>query len=53
MNVPSSTHFTAPPEWQWLVACYFFFGGLAGGCYFLAVLIDLFGRMVDRPLSRR
>jgi len=40
MNVSKSTHFTAPPEWQWLVACYFFFGGLAGGL--------LFSRCVDR-----
>ena len=30
----------------------FFFGGLAGGCYFLAALIDLFGRPEDRPLAR-
>jgi formate-dependent nitrite reductase membrane component NrfD len=27
-------------------------GGLAGGCYFLAALIDLFGRPEDRPLAR-
>ena len=49
---PSSTFFTASPEWGWLVTFYFFFGGLAGGCYFLAVLIDLFGRLEDRPLAR-
>src|SRR5688572_7559431 len=47
-----STLFTAPPEWQWLVITYFFVGGLAGGCYFLAVLIDLVGRVEDRPLAR-
>lgn len=52
MNLPSSTYFSAPPDWGWLIACYFFFGGLAGGCYFLAVLIDLFGRRADRPLAR-
>ena len=51
-TVPSSTFFSAPPEWGWLIVCYFFFGGLAGGCYFLAVLIDLFGRPEDRPLAR-
>ena len=39
-----STFFTAPPHWHWLIVCYFFLGGLAGGCYFLAALIDLFGR---------
>jgi protein NrfD len=50
-GVPSSTYFSAPPEWGWLIAIYFFFGGLAGGTYFLASLIDLFGRSEDRPLS--
>ena len=49
---PSSTFFSAPPEWGWLIVLYFFFGGLAGGCYFLAVLIDFFGRDEDRPLAR-
>ena len=50
--VPSSTFFTTPPHWEWLIVLYFFFGGLAGGCYFLAVLIDLLGRTEDRPLAR-
>jgi formate-dependent nitrite reductase membrane component NrfD len=49
---PSSTFFSAPPDWGWLIVWYFFFGGLAGGCYFLAVLIDFFGRPEDRPLAR-
>jgi protein NrfD len=49
---PSNTYYSAPPEWEWLIVFYFFFGGLAGGCYFLAVLIDLFGRPEDRPLAR-
>jgi len=49
---PSSTYFTAPPHWEWLIVVYFFLGGLAGGCYFLAVLIDLFGSAEDRPLAR-
>ena len=40
------------PDWGWLIVFYFFFGGLAGGCYFLAALIDLFGRPEDRPLAR-
>jgi formate-dependent nitrite reductase membrane component NrfD len=34
-GVPSSTYFSAPPDWGWLIALYFFFGGLAGGSYFL------------------
>jgi protein NrfD len=50
-TIPSSTYFSAPPDWGWLIALYFFFGGLAGGSYFLASLIDLFGRSEDRPLS--
>jgi len=49
---PSSTFFTDPPHWQWLIILYFFIGGLAGGCYFLAVLVDFFGRAADRPLAR-
>ena len=51
-TVPSSTYFSAPPDWGWLITFYFFFGGLAGGCYFLAALIDLLGRPEDRPLAR-
>ena len=47
-----STWFTAHPHWHWLVVLYFFFGGLAGGCYVLAAVIDLFGRTQDRPLAR-
>jgi formate-dependent nitrite reductase membrane component NrfD len=50
--VPSSTFFSVPPDWGWLVVLYFFVGGLAGGCYFIAVLIDFFGRPTDRPLAR-
>jgi formate-dependent nitrite reductase membrane component NrfD len=50
--VPSSTFFTASPHWHWLIITYFFIGGLAGGCYVLAVLLDLFGRLGDRPLAR-
>jgi formate-dependent nitrite reductase membrane component NrfD len=50
--MPSDTYFTAPPEWTWLVVLYFFFGGIAGGSYFIAGLIDLFGDEADRPLSR-
>jgi protein NrfD len=47
-----STFFTEPPHWRWLIVLYFFLGGIAGGCYFLAALIDLFGRVTDRPLAR-
>lgn len=47
-----STYFTEAPHWQWLIVLYFFVGGLAGGSYFLAVLIDFLGRWEDRPLAR-
>jgi formate-dependent nitrite reductase membrane component NrfD len=47
-----STLFTDAPHWRWLIVFYFFVGGLAGGSYFLAVLIDLFGSREDRPLAR-
>jgi len=49
---PSDTYFTAPAEWHWLVIVYFFFGGLAGGSYAIAAMIDLFGAPSDRALSR-
>jgi protein NrfD len=51
-GAPSSTWFTTAPHWGWLIVLYFFIGGLAGGSYFLAALIDLFGRREDRPLAR-
>lgn len=51
-GAPSSTWFTTAPHWEWYIVFYFFIGGLAGGCYFLAALIDLFGRAEDRPLAR-
>ena len=52
IDAPSSTWFTTNPHWQWYIVLYFFIGGLAGGCYFLATLIDSFGRPEDRPLAR-
>jgi formate-dependent nitrite reductase membrane component NrfD len=52
IDAPSSTWFTTAPHWQWYIVFYFFIGGLAGGCYFLAAVIDLCGRRADRPLAR-
>src|SRR5882724_8629889 len=46
----SSAFFTASPHWRWLILAYFFLGGLAGGSYFLATLLDLFGKGRDRRL---
>lgn len=47
-----STFFTESPHWRWLIVLYFFIGGLAGGCYFLAMLIDLVGAPHERRLAR-
>jgi formate-dependent nitrite reductase membrane component NrfD len=48
----SDAFFTAPPHWRWLVILYFFFGGLAGGSYVIAAMVDFFGDELDRPLAR-
>ena len=45
-GVPSSTWFTTAPDWGWYIVLYFFIGGLAGGCYFLAAVIDLCSRKI-------
>ena len=50
--VPSDTFMTVHPEWGWLVVLYFFFGGIAGGSYLIAALIDLFGDRANEPLAR-
>jgi formate-dependent nitrite reductase membrane component NrfD len=52
IDAPSSTFFTAAPHWRTWIVLYFFFGGLAAGSYFLAAIIDVFGRDEDRPLAR-
>ena len=46
------TFFTVPPEWTWWIVFYFFIGGIAGGSFFLASVLYLFGRPADRPLVR-
>ena len=48
----ADTFVTYPPEWHWLVVLYVFFGGIAGGSYFIAAMLDLFGSEADRPLAR-
>ena len=47
-----STFFTEPPHWRWLIVLYFFIGGIAGGCFFLAAFLHLFGRPADRAIIR-
>jgi protein NrfD len=46
------TFFSAPPHWHWLIVFYFFIGGLAGGSYFLAVVMDIFGGGRHRAAAR-
>jgi formate-dependent nitrite reductase membrane component NrfD len=48
----SDTFFTAAPHWTWWIIFYFFVGGIAGTAFFLAALLELFGRPADRPLAR-
>src|SRR3989454_10387524 len=48
----SDTFFTASPHWRWLIIFYFFVGGIAGGGYFIAALLQWFGRPADRPVIR-
>ncbi len=40
------------PAWGWEVWLYFFLGGIAGGSFFTATLIDLFGDRTDRPIAK-
>jgi protein NrfD len=48
----SDTFFTASPHWTWWIVLYFFVGGIAGTVFFLAALLEWFGRPADRPLAR-
>jgi formate-dependent nitrite reductase membrane component NrfD len=50
--MPPDTFFTRPPHWQWYIIFYFFIGGIAGGCFFLSALLQLFGRRGDGPIIR-
>lgn len=48
----SDTFVTASPHWTWFIIPYFFVGGIAGGAYFLAAMLEWFGRPEDRPVIR-
>ena len=39
-------------NWSWWIVLYFFVGGIAGGIYFGAAWLDLFGESVDRGAMR-
>ena len=40
------------PTWTWEIIWYFFFGGLAAGCYVIASIASLFGSQEDRIVAR-
>lgn len=40
------------PFWRWEIILYFFFGGLAAGCYVIASIAALFGSPEDRVVAR-
>jgi formate-dependent nitrite reductase membrane component NrfD len=40
------------PVWHWEIIWYFFFGGLAAGCYIIASIAALFGSQEDRVVTR-
>ena len=40
------------PVWRWEIIWYFFFGGLAAGCYVIASIASLFGSREDRAVVR-
>ncbi len=54
--VEESSYYDYPvikqPTWHWEIIWYFFFGGLAGGCYVIASIASLFGSKEDRAVAR-
>jgi Ni/Fe-hydrogenase subunit HybB-like protein len=50
--MPPAEHFASPPEWQWWILAYFFFGGLAGGSYALGTLLRFAGNPRDASAAR-
>jgi polysulfide reductase chain C len=50
--MPPAEHFASPPEWQWWILGYFFFGGLAGGSYALGTLLRFAGDARDELAAR-
>ncbi len=49
---PSDTFYTLSPNWGWLIALYFFVGGISGGAAFLAAMLDIFGGPAEQPMAR-
>lgn len=53
---PAPTYHDRPalksPDWTWYIPAYFFVGGVAGGAYVVSAILDVGGRVEDRPLVR-
>ena len=50
--MPPAEHFVAPPQWEWWILAYFFFGGIAGGRYALGTLLRFAGDPRDESAAR-
>jgi formate-dependent nitrite reductase membrane component NrfD len=50
--MPPAEHFAAPPNWEWWILAYFFFGGIAGGSYAIGTLLRLVGTPPDQRAAR-
>jgi len=50
--MPPAEHFVAPPNWEWWILLYFFFGGIAGGTYALGTLLRMAGGPDDQRTAR-
>ena len=46
------TYFTSSPHWTVFIVPYFFIGGIAGGCYFLATVLSWLGNEGDEEVAR-
>src|SRR5438046_8833582 len=50
--MPPAEHFAAPPNWEWWILAYFFFGGISGGSYAIGTLLRLVGMPADQRAAR-
>ena len=50
--MPGAEHFAAPPNWEWWILAYFFFGGIAGGSYAIGTLLRIAGTSADQGAAR-
>ena len=50
--MPPAEHFAAPPNWEWWILAYFFFGGISGGSYAIGTLLRLVGTPDDQRAAR-